>query len=461
MRIILIAILSAFFALQSNAQIGLDTLFAYPGSFVPSVMLCDSSGNIIIAGVIGQNPAMAKYNPDSGLIFINQYNTPYDNSENHISNLTFDKEGNIYTHNFAEFDKSWVRKYSPTGQPLGEIIALAPIQVNSNKEYGHISYKPDHKIEFVCQNEDTDELLRYVFDSAFSSTIKVDTFDLNSEYLCCILNPIYGDQETTIFPGKVNNEQGVFELKEELRFRSFNEEHFIDGEYLVFGINDGNLFTAHNSYEYIGGDTIGITNPQLVVFDSNAQVLSKFPPFSTLIDTSSNVTRPFLRDLIIHPDYGVLAVGILTLGLENPAKTISFIAQIHPSTLEIIDIWYEDNNRIFYHIESIGRAIYALDGPIGFPSGFNLVKLEFNEITSVQKQKTSYRNFEVYPNPTKGVLTIKGETQLIGQDYIIYSAIGKMVMSGRLNHQIDVNQLSKGLYILSIENGQNSIFIKE
>ncbi|MEE4248880.1 MAG: T9SS type A sorting domain-containing protein, partial [Kangiellaceae bacterium] len=348
-------------------------------------------------------------------------------------------------------------------QPLGEIIALAPIQVNSNKEYGHISYKSDHTIEFVCQNEDTDELLRYVFDSAFSSTIKVDTFDLNSEYLCCILNPIYGDQETTIFPGKVNNEQGIFELDTDLEFIPFSENHFINSEYSVFYNTDSSKFIFHNNLIYHGpnADTTLTANPTLVTFDNTLNTNKKNSPFQNMIDSAGKVVRPILNDILVHNKFGIVGVGQFTNGNSTPRKVTQFITQIHPTTLDIIDIWINDTARAFRHVEAIDDKLFALDVPVGFPSGFNLVELEFNEITSVQNQKAPYRNFEVYPNPTKGVLTIKGETRLIGQDYIIYSATGATVMSGLLNHQINVNQLSKGLYILSIENGQNSIFIKE
>lgn len=67
---------------------------------------------------------------------------------------------------------------------------------------------------------------------------------------------------------------------------------------------------------------------------------------------------------------------------------------------------------------------------------------------------------KVYPNPVKNSLSVSGITK--DQQYEIYSMDGKMIKTGIYSSgkTIDVNILTKGVYLLKIEN-QNLKFIKE
>lgn len=67
---------------------------------------------------------------------------------------------------------------------------------------------------------------------------------------------------------------------------------------------------------------------------------------------------------------------------------------------------------------------------------------------------------KVYPNPVRDQLSVAGITK--SQKYEIYSLDGKMIKNGNYSSDktIDVNSLSKGIYILKIDN-QNLKFIKE
>ena len=67
---------------------------------------------------------------------------------------------------------------------------------------------------------------------------------------------------------------------------------------------------------------------------------------------------------------------------------------------------------------------------------------------------------KVYPNPVKNSLSVSGITK--DQQYEIYSMDGKMIKTGTYSSgkTIDVNILTKGVYLLKIEN-QNLKFIKE
>ncbi|MBV2165289.1 MAG: T9SS type A sorting domain-containing protein [Kaistella sp.] len=67
---------------------------------------------------------------------------------------------------------------------------------------------------------------------------------------------------------------------------------------------------------------------------------------------------------------------------------------------------------------------------------------------------------KVYPNPVKNSLSVSGITK--DQQYEIYSMDGKMIKTGTYSSgkTIDVNSLTKGVYLLKIDN-QNLKFIKE
>ena len=67
---------------------------------------------------------------------------------------------------------------------------------------------------------------------------------------------------------------------------------------------------------------------------------------------------------------------------------------------------------------------------------------------------------KVYPNPVKNSLSVSGITK--DQQYEVYSMDGKMIKTGTYSSgkTIDVNTLTKGVYLLKIEN-QNLKFIKE
>lgn len=74
--------------------------------------------------------------------------------------------------------------------------------------------------------------------------------------------------------------------------------------------------------------------------------------------------------------------------------------------------------------------------------------------TSVNEYNTTQENYKVYPNPLNSQLTIEiGVAEK--KEFRIYSSIGKLVSSGRLNsniNTIDLSALPPNIYILNIDN---------
>jgi hypothetical protein len=70
----------------------------------------------------------------------------------------------------------------------------------------------------------------------------------------------------------------------------------------------------------------------------------------------------------------------------------------------------------------------------------------------------------IYPNPTSNSFTIKGEESL-SQGFEIYDQLGRVVLKGKLkglSTEVDLHELSNGIYILQIDgNFQSAKIVKE
>lgn len=78
------------------------------------------------------------------------------------------------------------------------------------------------------------------------------------------------------------------------------------------------------------------------------------------------------------------------------------------------------------------------------------------QIGTNSMDENTHTNFEFYPNPTTHQITINVEKQLLGSVYTIYDYTGKSILTGKILSEqsvIDLGDLSKGIYLLSI--GEN------
>lgn len=87
---------------------------------------------------------------------------------------------------------------------------------------------------------------------------------------------------------------------------------------------------------------------------------------------------------------------------------------------------------------------------------FNVVKFDTNQ-TKAEPLNSTDNNIKVYPNPVKHTLYLIGATE--STSISIIDMRGKTVMVGK-GESIDVESLSKGMYIISAE-GEKVKFIKD
>ena len=61
--------------------------------------------------------------------------------------------------------------------------------------------------------------------------------------------------------------------------------------------------------------------------------------------------------------------------------------------------------------------------------------------------KDHLKKFQIYPNPTSGILNF---SENIGNEYMIFDINGRIVKSGTLEQQLDVSALTKGAYTIQV-----------
>jgi hypothetical protein len=85
--------------------------------------------------------------------------------------------------------------------------------------------------------------------------------------------------------------------------------------------------------------------------------------------------------------------------------------------------------------------------------------------TTRMDETLSEKSVKLYPNPNKGTFTIETESELIMNAIKVYDISGKQVFSEEMQkenriHQLKVNSLETGIYIVQIETEKGSIYKK-
>ena len=102
------------------------------------------------------------------------------------------------------------------------------------------------------------------------------------------------------------------------------------------------------------------------------------------------------------------------------------------------------NKTVIVRVSAIGNVFYAVNK-------VSLGALAVNDITKTKVQ--------VYPNPATDILNVSNVSAKTS--YKIYNVAGQLVSTGNINNgEVKVNQLAKGMYIISFEDNANVSNIK-
>ena len=151
-----------------------------------------------------------------------------------------------------------------------------------------------------------------------------------------------------------------------------------------------------------------------------------------------------------------------------------FVARVHESSADIYRVAHHrsDENEFDYwgepHVTispSGTRLLFGSDWS-GADDGISVEAYvaELPAFTTVSTSDFDFRSFEVFPNPTSNIITIKNGWEI--EAYKIYSLDGKVLLQSNLNeaNSIDIENLSNGIYILTLrsrEGVQALKFVKQ
>ena len=78
------------------------------------------------------------------------------------------------------------------------------------------------------------------------------------------------------------------------------------------------------------------------------------------------------------------------------------------------------------------------------------------------EETTVENGFDIYPNPANGIIYVKSND--VNSDYQIVNILGETVISGEITseiQQIDISNLSDGIYLIRIHNKTMKIIINK
>lgn len=126
--------------------------------------------------------------------------------------------------------------------------------------------------------------------------------------------------------------------------------------------------------------------------------------------------------------------------------------------------------------ESQGYVAFSIEQKPGLPTGTEITEtadiyfdfnaaITTNTVLNTIRESTSIpeneRYFSVFPNPSKGIVTL--ETAISSGFYQVSDIAGKTLMQGKVTAErftIDISALSSGIYFISVTNGEKQVNAK-
>lgn len=169
---------------------------------------------------------------------------------------------------------------------------------------------------------------------------------------------------------------------------------------------------------------------------------------------------PILTDVITLPDNYIGSMAIngnqLYMGTDkNNSATISQLdlTDSNPTLVDLIDNLYTVPNSM----DVLGEYLYMTHNS---PNNDHLLaKLRLPPLSVHENMKDE--DIYLYPNPSENILIIKGLNK--NEFYTIYNILGEALIARSTSNseEIDVKNLSNGLYFLKLDSGKTFQFIKK
>jgi hypothetical protein len=115
-------------------------------------------------------------------------------------------------------------------------------------------------------------------------------------------------------------------------------------------------------------------------------------------------------------------------------------------------------NQMFFDLNT---SLTATNNPNS--SAFDAFTVKYENVVSLSIDEFNTNNVDIFPNPTKSTLNIKSKTTV--SNISIYDLNGRSLKTERPNtndfeYQLNVNDLSNGIYLLEVQSGNSKQIIK-
>jgi hypothetical protein len=212
--------------------------------------------------------------------------------------------------------------------------------------------------------------------------------------------------------------------------------------------------------------------------DANKGIVSEnYEVYEDLVASMQNLSKDVynLRNYLlgIEPQVPVTAVYISSTTLSMAVgDTITLKAIVVPETATIKTVTWTSNNSSILTISDNGFATAISEGT----AKITITTLDGNKTAycsvsvtpqvSIASELYGQNNPQIFPNPVNNLLTICFPNESEFMNYTIYSSTGLVIQKGLINSNtlnINVLNMSKGLYFINFEGGNNayrSKFIK-
>jgi len=201
--------------------------------------------------------------------------------------------------------------------------------------------------------------------------------------------------------------------------------------------------------EYFSGslDDVGfwnraLTEQEILALYQGCQMVITTQPINQNVNISGGSTTFNVASSASNPTYQWQTN--LGLGFQNLSNAGQY-SGVNTSSLIVSNLNMSNNNQTF-------RCIVSEDSCTDTSDIATLTVLDDASIDNVDK-----REFLIYPNPVKSDLYIQDITT--NEEYQVFNVNGKLILSGKYQGKINVEELQKGTYFIEV-NGQRKPFVK-
>lgn len=370
---------------------------------------------------------------------------------------------------------SFLDRANNIASAINFLIVKAEWGYNNGNPYDHrLMRKADEPASYTGQWVYTDMVKFYQLWSSVNGT-RVDTF---SDNLDIQVDAYVDDDKAYIILNNLNFTDEVVDL---IILETGGET--------ISSINKKHLYLDGSNLPVLLEESIPVDTPT-VTLNAESTMILEYTFNNPILINESNTETKFYATTYLQPIVANQAVNfqvndvskntfgeaVLRVGIGRVhGSSLHPVIQVNGTTVQVPNNWRGDDQ------SQRERFFGVLEIPVPFDliQANNTISVEFGDsgghISTVTLQVFNFssdlRNLtlnvddyssaptiKVYPNPTSGVLSIS-DTNV--KEIVIYNLNGIKVKTFKVGQEIDIRELSNGLYLLKTDNGIIKKIIKQ